>query len=113
LSAIEKCGASLPISSDHPSKRFSASSRTDKGVHSLATLFSGKIKYRWRGKAVKVGNVWERVYDTREQCVWFRRKMNDVLPPDIRVIALKEAPRHFKARRGVVGRKVLQNVFLN
>src|SRR4051812_6465862 len=68
--------------------KWSASSRTDKGVHSVATMFSAKIEL----------DETRRNMDTDLLNVHIRDILNEKLPDDIRVLHSFRVPRTFVAR---------------
>lgn len=75
---------------------WSRSSRTDKGVHSLATIFGARLEGTWTRKVLGNGQF---EYTTEAECDALPSKINPHLPDDIRVLAAAPVPYSFDARK--------------
>jgi tRNA pseudouridine(38-40) synthase len=80
---------------------WSRSSRTDKGVHSLATIFGVRLEGMW----TRINKGTEHfVYDIEEDCYALPEKINAHLPSEIRVLAAAPVVQHFDARKACIHR---------
>lgn len=87
--AMSETGFVRPENATDPKKiRWSASSRTDKGVHSVATLIAAKLELTPQESSMNPLDL-----DTH-----VRNKLNMVLPNDIRVLQCTRVSRGYHAR---------------
>lgn len=80
---------------------WSRSSRTDKGVHSLSTVFGVRLEGLWTRYDKGLGQF---EYDIEDDCALLPSKINDKLPPEIRVLAAAPVVQHFDARKACIHR---------
>ena len=91
--ALTKVGAIAPHNAGDISKvGWSRSSRTDKGVHSLGTVVSMKMRLHPQWLSVR-GDL-DPVYANK-----LTDAINDALPTDIRVLCVQRTPKQFQPRR--------------
>lgn len=92
----------LPTNYGHIDKiGWSRSSRTDKGVHSLATVVSARLEGMWTRVERGTGHF---EYEIDGECASLPEKINQHLPPEIRVVAAAQVPYHFDARKACIHR---------
>lgn len=80
---------------------WSRSSRTDKGVHSLSTIFSAKLEGIWKRKIYPDNTI---IYDIEDQCQPLPSLINQYLPSDIRVIEALPVSQSWDARKSCTNR---------
>lgn len=92
----------LPTNYGHLDKiGWSRSSRTDKGVHSLATVVAARLEGMWTRVSRGAGHF---EYEIDAECVSLPEKINKHLPPEIRVVAAAQVPYHFDSRKSCIHR---------
>lgn len=79
------------------------SSRTDKGVHSVSSLFSAKLEVEEENHLQEDDILGTLLCDD----------INKHLPPEIRVLSAKRVPNSFDARRDIIWREYEVTITLN
>lgn len=100
--ALYSAGMILETNYGHLEKiGWSRSSRTDKGVHSMSTIFGCRLEGMWTRLNRGTENY---EYDIEGECVELPDMINKHLPPEIRVFAAAPVVQHFDARKSCIHR---------
>jgi tRNA pseudouridine38-40 synthase len=100
--ALFEAGMILDTNYGHLEKiGWSRSSRTDKGVHSLSTVFGVRLEGMWTRMIKGLG---EFEYDIEEDCLPLADLINKHLPAEIKVLAVAPVVQHWDARKACIHR---------